>query len=586
MMKIKIIISKAVVTAFFLGTISLVTAAYAKTGIINSQSSDKIYSYLKVSKTDVAHYKHIFRSIEAGDFNAADKETKKLDNDILLGHILAEKYLSKGYNSSFTELQSWLEKYVDHPQVGSIYRLAVSKRKGAEINCSYTPPKPRSVYAWMDTDLGSLTSSQKTFVTQKVRIFIQAMNQGKTKVARGVLENKDFRRMVPNKHLDSMAATLANKYLLDNSDSLAYTWASAASKRSNDASASWIAGLSAWRLKDYKKSAYYFGRLAKSGNSDEWLVSAGAYWAYRADSRLKQKDNALRWLKMASKYKRTFYGILANYQLGQNIDYNWTALSYLNDFTQDDYIDEILNSGALQRALLLLHAKQPDLAEKELRYNFKNMNDKQKEVTLFIAGQYKMHALGVIFSNQMKDEDRNIAYDVIAYPIPSFSPKGGWKVDKALLLALTRQESAFSPRAKSGAGACGLMQLMPNTAYHITKDKSLKKNTEPLMQADYNMALGQQYVNYLLEKPFINGNLFYLMTSYNGGPGNLLKWQKKARYEDDPLLFIEVIPARETRIYIERVMANMWIYQSRFGQELSGIKALSKNEWPMLKAAD
>lgn len=586
MMKIKNIISKAVTTALFLGTISLVTTAFAKTGIINSQSSDKIYSYLKVSKADITHYKHIFRSIEAGDFKAADKETKKLDNDILLGHILAEKYLSKGYNSSFTELQSWLEKYVDHPQVVSIYRLAVSKRKGAEINCSYTPSKPRSVYTWMDTDLSSLTPSQKTFVIQKVRVFIKAMSQGKTKVARGVLENKDFRRMVPNKHLDSMAATLANKYLLDNSDSLAYSWASAASKRSNDASASWIAGLSAWRLKDYKNSAYYFGRLAKSGNSDEWLVSAGTYWAYRADSRLKQKDAASRWLKMASKYKRTFYGILANYQLGQNIDYNWTALSYLNDFTQDDYIDEILSSGALQRALLLLHAKQTDLAEKELRYNFKNMNDKQKEVMLFIAGQYKMHALGVVFSNQMKDEERNIAYDTIAYPIPSFSPKGGWKVDKALLLALTRQESAFSPRAKSGAGACGLMQLMPNTAYHITKDKSLKKNTEPLMQADYNMALGQQYVNYLLEKPFINGNLFNLMTAYNGGPGNLLKWQKKARYEDDPLLFIEVIPARETRIYIERVMANMWIYQSRFGQELSGIKALSKNEWPMLKTAD
>lgn len=103
------------------------------------------------------------------------------------------------------------------------------------------------------------------------------------------------------------------------------------------------------------------------------------------------------------------------------------------------------------------------------------------------------------------------------------------------------------------------------------------------MDAEYNMALGQQYVNYLLEKPFIDGNLFYMMTAYNAGPGNLVKWQKNTRYNNDPLLFIEVIPARETRIYIERVMANLWIYQSRFGQELSGIRALGKGQWPMLK---
>ena len=96
------------------------------------------------------------------------------------------------------------------------------------------------------------------------------------------------------------------------------------------------------------------------------------------------------------------------------------------------------------------------------------------------------------------------------------------------------------------------------------------------------MAVGQRYVHYLLEKDYINGNLFYLMTAYNAGPGNLLKWEKKANYNDDPLLFIEIIPARETRLYIERVMANYWIYQSRFEQELTGIDALINGQWPML----
>lgn len=552
--------------------------------IIDRRATGKIYSYLMVSDSDIARYKRIFRAIKAEDFKTADKEIAKLDNDILMGRVLAQKYLSDSYKTSFDELKSWLEKYGDHPEALKIYRLALRKGKSKDVVCpDRAKIKPSGFYSWANTDLANLKPADKTFVLNKINVFRKAINSGKTKVARYVLENPRFKKLVPNRDLDAMAATLAMKYLLDNNDSLAQQWASKASKRSNDATASWVAGLASWRLKQYKTAAIYFERLARSGNNDEWLVAAGAYWAYRANTVSNRKTQAFQWLKVASRYKRTFYGILANYRLGASLDYNWTVLSYLNDFSQDEYIDEILASSSIRRAMLLLHAKQPELAEQELRYDYNNMNEKQKEVSLFIANQFKMHSLAVMISNNLKDEERNIAYDALSYPIPNWKPKGGWQIDKALVLALTRQESAFSPKAKSAAGACGLMQLLPSTAAHITKNTSLKKDNSPLLEAEYNMALGQKYVNYLLEKPFIDGNLFYLMTAYNAGPGNLLKWSKKAKFNDDPLLFIEVIPARETRIYIERVMANYWIYQSRFGQELTGIKALSKGKWPMLK---
>lgn len=588
-MKLKKLCIKAVIGAvLILGTVSASGLAFAsETEIINNRSSNKILSYLKVSNDDIKYYKRIFHDIEIEDFGAANKKIKKVDNDILMGHVQAEKFLSKSYKSSFIELKYWLENYSDLPQAASIYRLAQRKGKASDLVCPEEINQiPYSFYSWGNVDLSSLSVANRKFMIQKIQLFRKSINQGKTKVARSVVENKQFIKMLPNEDLDSMIATLAMKYLLDNNDSLAYEWGAKASKRSNDASASWVAGLAAWRMKQYKNAAYYFTRLAQSGNKDEWLVSAGAYWAYRSNLALKQHNEANKWLKISARYKRTFYGILANYNLGQPLDYNWTALSYLNDFSQDDYIDEILASASIKRSLILLHAKQLELAEKELRHSYKNMNEKQKEVTLFIANQYQMHSLAVMLSGRLKNEDRNIAYDSIAYPVPHWKPKGGWKVEKALVLALTRQESAFSPKAKSSAGACGLMQLLPSTAAHITKDLSLKKNIMPLLEAEYNMALGQKYVNYLLEKPFIDGNLFYLMTAYNGGPGNLLKWQKSARYNNDPLLFIEVIPARETRIYIERVMANLWIYQSRFGQELSGIKSLNKNQWPMLKEKD
>lgn len=574
----------------FLGVLSFVLLGSiaqprANEEIINSRATDKIYSYLMVSESDITHYKRIFRTVKAEDFKTADKEISKLENDILMGHVLAQKYLSDSYKSTFPELKSWLAKYTDHPQAAQIYRLALRKGSAKDLVCpENTTIKSVGFYSWVQTDLERLGPADKTFIINKLKVFRKAINQGKTKVARYILENTRFKKLVPNRDLDAMAATLSMKYLLDNNDTLALQWASKASKRSHDATASWVAGLAAWRLKQFKTSAIYFERLALSGNSDEWLVAAGAYWAYRANTVSGKKTEAYRWLKIAAKYKRTFYGILANYRLGVSLKFDWALLSYMNDFNQDEYIDEILASSSIRRAMLLLHAKQPELAERELRHDYNNMNEKQKEVTLFIANQYKMHALAVMISNNLKNEERNIAYDALSYPIPNWKPKGGWQVDKALVLALTRQESSFSPKAKSSAGACGLMQLLPSTAAHITKNISLKKDNSPLLEAEYNMALGQKYVNYLLEKPYIDGNLFYLMTAYNAGPGNLLKWSKKAKFNDDPLLFIEVIPARETRIYIERVMANYWIYQSRFGQDLTGIKALCKGKWPMLKS--
>ena len=162
-------------------------------------------------------------------------------------------------------------------------------------------------------------------------------------------------------------------------------------------------------------------------------------------------------------------------------------------------------------------------------------------------------------------------------------PEKGWRLNQSLLLAVARQESSFSPHASSPAGAKGLLQLLPNTAYHITKDKSLRRDCRPLYKAEYNLELGQQYIEYLLDKPFINGNLFYMLVAYNAGPGNLYKWLKTIKDNNDPLLFIELVPSRETRLYIERVMANYWIYQIRLQEKNQTLKDVIRGKWPMLK---
>ncbi|MEQ9055057.1 MAG: lytic transglycosylase domain-containing protein, partial [Roseovarius confluentis] len=145
-----------------------------------------------------------------------------------------------------------------------------------------------------------------------------------------------------------------------------------------------------------------------------------------------------------------------------------------------------------------------------------------------------------------------------------------------------RQESGFNPRAKSWAGARGLMQLMPRTASFVARDRRLrlgKKGT--LYKPEYNLDLGQKYIEMLLKDGQIKGDLFLLAAAWNGGPGNLNKWRRTIKHLDDPLFFIEAIPSRETRIFIERVLTNLWIYRNRLGQPMPSLDAIAAGQWPV-----
>ena len=572
----------AVLLSFFSLSLQTAGAAECNIDIINPVTYNKILDYLLIDKSDVRNYKYAFSALEQNDFEEADNYLQKIDSNIIMGHVLAQKYLSPKYKTKYAELKEWLEEYNDLPMAGKIYKLAVKKGGAKGL---VKPKKQREaayISGWKNEDIDHLNASDKKYIRQQVVKFRKNLNKGKTKIARQVLEQKRFRMKAPNKYWDDMAATLSMKYLVDNYLQLAFKWSSKAAARGTSGMGAWVAGLSSWQQKKYKTAAKYFDKLASSSNPDEWLVSAGGYWGYRAYEKLKNSVKAKQMLQKAAKYKHTFYGILAAYQLGEPMDYNWDAVTYLNNFDSYDYVYELLASPSIRRAVILLHAEQLDLAEQELRFGYNDMTDKQKEATIYIANQFGMHALAIYACNQSKNIEDNISYDGVAYPIPEFLPISGWKVDKALVLALVRQESSFRPEAQSPAGARGLMQLMPNTAYHITKDVSVKKNKNVLLDAEYNLELGQKYVNYLMEKSFIDGNLFYMMTAYNAGPGNLVKWKKQARYQDDPLTFIEVIPSAETRIYIERVMANYWIYNFRFGLSNPTIRQLAEGKWPTL----
>ena len=78
----------------------------------------------------------------------------------------------------------------------------------------------------------------------------------------------------------------------------------------------------------------------------------------------------------------------------------------------------------------------------------------------------------------------------------------------------------------------------------------------------------------------IKGDLFRMVAAWNGGPGNLNKWTRKVKHDNDALLFIESIPSRETRIFVERVLTNYWIYQARFGNPTLSLDLVAAGKWP------
>ena len=168
------------------------------------------------------------------------------------------------------------------------------------------------------------------------------------------------------------------------------------------------------------------------------------------------------------------------------------------------------------------------------------------------------------------------------YPTPIWKPRDDFSIEPSLLYAFMHQESMFNKTAKSHRGAIGLMQIMPSTAKFISTSKDVKRSNSSILKIpEINLEVGQEYIEYLLNLKLVNNNLIYLTAAYNGGPGNLQKWLKKTNYLEDPLFFMESIPSRETRWFIEKILTKYWIYQNKNNQEMTSLKMLANGQDPL-----
>jgi soluble lytic murein transglycosylase len=138
-------------------------------------------------------------------------------------------------------------------------------------------------------------------------------------------------------------------------------------------------------------------------------------------------------------------------------------------------------------------------------------------------------------------------------------------LDPALIAAVIYAETKFNPRPSS-AGAQGLMQILPTTAYYLAQmSGGIRFTASDLSTPSVNVAYGSYYLRYLLDH--YDGNEMLAVAAYNAGLTNVDQWVARARAEGTPLSE-EAIPFPQTREYVRRVLSAQRDYRATYARQL------------------
>jgi soluble lytic murein transglycosylase len=362
-------------------------------------------------------------------------------------------------------------------------------------------------------------------------------------------------------------AYLARKELQKGHISEAYriTKSHGATKGPAFADGEWMSGWISLRfLGDKKVAARHFTKLYKNV---KYPVSRarGSYWAGRAYDALRDKTKAEAWYKTAAGFPTTYYGQLAVARLSSvqgldlppepKISKKTLAKFMKHDLTRAiKILDEIGQRERLKPFVRRLAALDPAPQWQVLTGNLSRLHGRLDQ-TISIAK--KARQTGTLLPD--------IAYPIIRLPKTSVNRQGRL-AEYPLVLAMIRQESAFYVKAKSHAGARGLLQLMPATAKKVASQIGISYSKRRLTtDPAYNLKLGRHYIEGLLGN--FKGSYIMAIAGYNAGPSRVKRWVRRFGDPRDSNVnaidWVEMIPFDETRNYVQRVLENLQVYRTR-----------------------
>jgi len=515
-----------------------------------------------------ALYQDIFASIDAQRWEDASAKLAAMDSGPL--HPLARALIYTGKGSAkvaATDLVALATIAPDLPQAPALVRLAASR--GAEtvpllpevreLNWLGTSPRRGRVAStnndvaagWLAAQVLPLIKDDKPFDAEALLVLNE---DGLSPAARTEWQQR-----------------IAWSYFLNGEDGAARTLAARASAGTGEwaAMGDWVAGLAAWRLKDWTGASDAFAQVARR-SSDPEMIAAGHYWASRADMAAKRPERVQPHLRSAARLEETFYGMLAQEAMG---------LAAVRDDDGSGAIRKVAERPNVKTALALAEIGQLSRADELIRWQARVGVPSEHATLTLIAGKINLPQTQLYLAHNGPAGARTTIEG--RYPMPaSWMPEGGWRVDRALVFAHALQESRFQANAVSPAGARGLMQVMPATAQLIARRKGIGM-VGSLGSPATNMEYGQSYIEQLRDMSQTGGLLPKVIMAYNCGPAPLDRWNARDEATlKDPLLYIESVPYWETRGYVTIVLRNYWMYQQQAGQKTESRTALVQGQWP------
>ena len=255
----------------------------------------------------------------------------------------------------------------------------------------------------------------------------------------------------------------------------------------------------------------------------------------------------------------------------------WASQVYTGTTTLDEARAHLQADPGLPRIAALRSVGADDEAHQEAKEALERYTDRPLELyvlslSLSEGGEYYYSVASakrlLALYEQKKPtaglRDVPLLIQKLIYPLPFqniiLEQSRRQDFDPLLMVAFLKQESAFDPTAHSGAGAVGLTQVMPETGKGIAGnlDKPDFKVSD-LYRPYTAIEFGAYYLAARL-KDFDN-NPYQALAAYNGGAGNVYRWNKIVSPTQNFDKWIAGIDYAETRQYVEIVYANYFMYR-------------------------
>ena len=283
------------------------------------------------------------------------------------------------------------------------------------------------------------------------------------------------------------------------------------------------------------------------------------YWLSRSMEAEGQLSNSLSLLEQLS-HKSSYYGFLAADKLKRDYRIEQEDASSIE-------IDEeafLTANPHMLRARELYYLDRLVDAKREWFQALRYLDQDQIKQAATLASKWQWHDSAIRTVAQTPHRNDFSLRFPMPYKQQVLAHAEARELDPSLIYGVMRRESLFDPLARSSVGALGLMQLMPSTARRVASSLGMKRpRKSDILRVENNIRLGTHYLKTVMNR--FDNNVALAAAAYNAGPGNVKRWLPRDNTMSADL-WVETVPFKETRNYVQAVLAYSTVFDKSRGK--------------------